>query len=143
MPASGAIPKLQLRQSTPSLRANCAAIRYREKIFMASEHTIELTDANFDAEVMQSVQPVLVDFWGENCPPCRAIGPMIDEIAGEYAGRVKVGKLELERGMSAAMRFNVSHIPTLVVVKNGEVVSRFLGIPRKKDLTGALEGALA
>jgi len=110
---------------------------------MASDHTIVLTDANFDAEVLQSDRPVLVDFWGERCPPCRAIAPLIDEIAGEYAGRVKVGKLELERGTNAAMQFNVSHIPTLVVIKNGEVVGRFLGIPRKKDLADALEGALA
>jgi len=109
---------------------------------MAGDNTLEFTDANFDNEVLQSEQPVMVDFWAEWCMPCRALGPTIDEIASDYAGKAKVGKLDTESNQQVASRYNVQSIPTILVLKGGEVVNKFVGVTGKKDLAAALDGAL-
>jgi thioredoxin 1 len=107
---------------------------------MASEHTKEFTDENFDAEVLKSDKPVLVDFWAAWCPPCRALTPTIDKIAGDYAGRVKVGKVDCEAARNTAMRYNINSIPAVLIFKNGQVVNRLEGLRREADYKSALEG---
>ena len=108
---------------------------------MAGADTLEFTDANFDKEVLQSSQPVLVDFWADWCMPCKALAPVIDELATEYAGRVKVGKLDIEANGETPVKFNVQAIPTIMVYKRGQVAQKFVGLTNKKDFQAALAGA--
>jgi thioredoxin 1 len=104
-------------------------------------NVVELTDANFQAEVMDSSQPVLVDFWAPWCGPCRMIAPLIEELASEYVGSVKVGKLNIDDSPQAASSHGVSSIPTLMVFKGGQVVDRFVGVQAKNRLQKALDAA--
>ncbi len=106
---------------------------------MAGAKTLEFTDQNFEAEVLQSDRPVLVDFWAEWCGPCKALGPTIDELANEYDGKVKVGKVNVDSNQEASMKFGVSSIPTVIIFKGGEMVSRFVGLRSKKDFAAALD----
>jgi thioredoxin 1 len=100
---------------------------------MASENTVRLSDSNFDSEVLNSATPVLVDFWAPWCAPCRAIGPVVDLLAKEYDGKVKVAKINIDDNPDAAARFQVSSIPRLVVFKEGKVVGQIIGaVPRPK-----------
>lgn len=108
---------------------------------MSASNTLEFTDANFESKVLESSTPVLVDFWGEHCPPCRALAPMIDEIADQYAGKVKVGKLDIGQHLKAAMSYNVAQIPTVLIFNNGEVIERYVGIPNRTALAAVLENA--
>jgi len=100
-------------------------------------------DSNFDAEVLQSSEPVLVDFWAPWCGPCRMIAPVVEELAGENAGSIKVGKLNVDEAPGAAQNYGVSSIPTLMVFKNGEVVERLVGVQPKSKLQQALDAAKA
>ncbi len=109
---------------------------------MASENVIEFTDGNFDQEVVQSGGAVLVDFWAPWCVPCRAIAPHVESLAGEYAGRAKVGKLNVDEAPNVAMRFRVRSIPTILVFKQGEVVAQHVGAVGKDALEAALQKAL-
>lgn len=110
---------------------------------MASEHVHEFTDANFDTEVLQSEQPVLVDFWAEWCMPCRMLAPTIDEVASEFEGTAKVGKLDTDANREMAVKFQISAIPTVIVFKGGEVHKKFYGLTNKDDLASALNDASA
>ena len=101
----------------------------------------EFTDANFQTEVLNSSEPVLVDFWAPWCGPCRMIAPMIQELAGEYVGSVKVGKINIDESPSAATSYGVSSIPTLMIFKGGEVVDRFVGVQPKNRLQQAMDAA--
>ena len=101
---------------------------------------LELTQTNFDATVGTGV--TLVDFWAEWCGPCRIIAPTIDEIAVEYEGKAHVGKVNVDHAGDLAQRFGVSSIPTMLVMKNGEEVARFVGVTAKAQLTKAIDGAL-
>ncbi len=102
-------------------------------------NTIEITDANFESEVVKSSTPVLVDFWAAWCAPCRAIAPTVDAIAEEYKGRVKVGKLDVDAHQATGARFNVRGIPTHRVVKDGQVKEHIVGAVDKSVITKALD----
>jgi thioredoxin 1 len=101
----------------------------------------ELSDANFEAEVLQATQPVLVDFWAPWCGPCRMIAPVVEELASENAGSIKVGKLNVDESPNIAAGYAVSSIPTLMIFKNGEVVERLVGVQPKSRLQGAIDEA--
>ena len=102
-------------------------------------NTIEITDTNFESEVAKSSTPVLVDFWAAWCAPCRALSPTVDAIAEEYKGRVKVGKLDVDANGSTAARFNIRGIPTLLVIKDGQVKEQIVGAVDKSVITKALD----
>ncbi len=110
---------------------------------MASDKVVTLTDANFEEEVNQSAMPVLIDFWAEWCMPCKMIAPTIEELADEYDGKVKVGKVDTDANRTVSLKFGISAIPTVLVVKGGEIFKRFVGLQSKNDLKAALEEALA
>lgn len=103
----------------------------------------EVNDTNFDTEVLQSSEPVLVDFWAPWCGPCRQIAPLVEQLAGENAGSAKIFKLNVDDAPRAAQNYGVSSIPTLMVFKNGEVVDRFVGVQPKTRLQDAIDAAKA
>ena len=106
---------------------------------MSSEHVINLTDDNFQAEVVDSDIPVLVDFWAEWCMPCKMLAPTIEEIAAELTGQMKVCKLNTDEARDTAMQFAISAIPTLLIFKGGEKVSQLVGLQQKAELKTQLE----
>ena len=101
----------------------------------------EFSDATFTQDVLQSAEPVLVDFWAPWCGPCRMIAPVIEQLAAENAGTVKIGKLNIDDSPGAAQSYGVSSIPTLMIFKGGEVVERFVGVQPKTRLQEALDAA--
>ena len=103
---------------------------------------VEVTDANFETEVLQSPQTVLVDFWAPWCGPCRMITPVIEELAGENAGNVKVTKMNIDDSPNTPASYGVSSIPTIMIFKGGEVVDRFVGVQPKARLQQALTEAI-
>jgi thioredoxin 1 len=106
---------------------------------MASEAIVEVTDANFDQLVLKSEQPVLVDFWAAWCGPCKAIAPIVDEVAQSYAGRVKVGKMDVDKNNATPQRYGVRGIPTLLLFKDGQVKEQIVGYVARDVIEKALE----
>ncbi|MGF1633934.1 MAG: thioredoxin [Phycisphaerae bacterium] len=106
---------------------------------MASDNLKEFTDDNFESEVLQADTPVLVDFWADWCMPCRMLAPTIEKLAGEYDGKVKVGKLDTDANRETSMKFGISAIPTVILFKNGEIAQRFVGMRQEKEFKEALD----
>jgi thioredoxin 1 len=106
---------------------------------MSNEYLAEFTDDNFDAEVLKSPIPVLVDFWAEWCGPCKMLTPIIEELAGDYSGKVKIGKLNIDNSPTFASRYSVNSIPTLLFVKGGNVVDQHVGLLAKKALQAKID----
>jgi thioredoxin 1 len=110
---------------------------------MASEFVVELTSENFEKEVATYAGTVLVDFWAPWCGPCRMVGPVVEEIAKEYQGKAKVGKLNTDEASDIASKFGIRSIPTLLFFKNGAVVQQLVGAYPKNKISEKLESALA
>jgi thioredoxin 1 len=104
---------------------------------------ITFTDANFNDEVVNASTPVLVDFWAEWCGPCRMIGPIVEELAGEYEGKAKIGKVDVDVNPQISMQYNIRSIPTLLVFKGGKVVDQVIGAVPKQHLKRVLDAQLA
>lgn len=109
---------------------------------MASENVVAFTDANFDREVLQSGIPVLVDFWATWCAPCKAIAPLIDTVADEYAGKVKVGKVNVDENQTTPSKYGVRGIPTIILFKNGAVLDQVVGAVPKSQIDALIAKAL-
>jgi len=109
---------------------------------MAGDNVLTFTDANFDREVIQSELPVLVDFWATWCAPCKAIAPLIDSIAADYAGKLKVGKVNVDDNQVTPGRYSVRGIPTLILFKDGKVVDQVVGAVPKSQLDALISKAL-
>ncbi len=106
---------------------------------MAAANTLKLDESNFDAEVLHSNQPVLVDFWAEWCGPCQLLAPTIDELAGEYAGKVKIGKCDIDKSPNLTSTYGVQSIPTILIFENGKPVERVVGAKPKRELKALLD----
>ncbi|MHC4443179.1 MAG: thioredoxin [Planctomycetota bacterium] len=109
---------------------------------MAGANTLEFTENNFESEVLQATEPVLVDFWAEWCMPCKAMAPTIDDLADEYAGKAKVGKVDTEANQTMAAKFGISAIPTIILFHNGEIKEKFVGLRGKQDFKAAIDNLL-
>lgn len=104
--------------------------------------SLQFTDANFEEEVEQSSIPVLVDFWAPWCGPCKMIGPIIDQIATEMAGTVKVGKVDVEQNQGVASKYGVRSIPTMIIIKDGQILDTIVGATSKDNIVNKLKAAL-
>ncbi|GAB5496827.1 MAG: thioredoxin [Phycisphaerales bacterium] len=104
--------------------------------------TLTITEENFETEVLNSETPVLVDFWAEWCAPCVALGPVIEELASDYDGKVKVGKLNIDEAQAISVKYGIMSIPTVAIFKGGEVVDMRVGLASKEDLADRLDSAL-
>jgi thioredoxin 1 len=109
---------------------------------MGAEKPVSVSDQNFEAEVLKSAQPVLVDFWAPWCGPCRAIGPIVEQLAGEYAGKVKVTKVNIDDNPKTPTTFDVRSIPTILVFKGGKVVGQIVGAVPKPKIEELIKKAL-
>lgn len=106
---------------------------------MASNAVFEVTDQTFEQEVLQSAQPVMVDFWAAWCGPCKALAPIVDEVATQFQGKVKVGKMDVDRNPATPQRYQVRGIPTLIIYKDGQVKEQIVGYVAKEKIEQALQ----
>ncbi|WP_225072648.1 thioredoxin [Desulfuromonas sp. CSMB_57] len=109
---------------------------------MASENVLQVSDGNFDSEVLQSSQPVLVDFWASWCGPCKAIAPVIDALAEQYAGQVRIAKLNVDENPATPGKYGVRGIPTLILFKDGQIVDQLVGAVPRQQLENLLQKVL-
>ena len=106
---------------------------------MADQNVQEFTDQNFEDEVLKSPTPVLVDFWADWCMPCKMLAPTIAKIAGDYVGKVKVGKVDTDANREISIKYGISAIPTVILFKNGQVAQKFVGLRQERDFKAALD----
>ena len=110
---------------------------------MAALNIVNLTQENFAAEVLQSSTPILVDFWAEWCGPCKMLGPVLDELAEEYAGRVRIGKVNIDEQQALAAEYGIQSIPTLLFFQKGQVAQQIVGLKSKRELKAAFDRTAA
>ena len=110
---------------------------------MAGPNIVTLTEDNFKAEVIESATPVLVDFWAEWCGPCKAISPILDELADEYGGKVKIGKVNIENQQALAAQYDIRFIPTLLLFQKGQVANQIGPARSKRDLKESIDRVVA
>jgi thioredoxin 1 len=115
------------------------SINLPEDIFMAGANTLTFTDSSFDTDVLNADVPVLVDFWAEWCGPCRMMGPTVDQVASDYVGKVKVGKLDVDSNQQTASRYGIRGIPTILLFKGGQIVEQKVGAIGKNDFQKMLD----
>src|SRR5205814_833275 len=108
-------------------------------VFMGAANIITLTQANFNNEVLQAEQPVLVDFWAEWCGPCKMLAPILDELADEYNGRVRIAKVNIDEHQDLAAQYGIRSIPTLLLFKKGQVAEQLVGLRSKRDLKASFD----
>ncbi|MBV9609088.1 MAG: thioredoxin [Acidobacteria bacterium] len=106
---------------------------------MAANGIVEITDENFDRDVLKSEQPVMVDFWAAWCGPCKALAPIVDEVATDYNGKIKVGKMDVDRNAATPQRYGVRGIPTLLIFKDGKVQEQIVGYVPKETIQKAID----
>src|SRR5215217_4258104 len=106
---------------------------------MANANVKEFTDQNFEDEVLKSDKPVLVDFWAEWCMPCRMLTPTIEKLANDYAGKVKVGKVDTDSNRDVSMKYGISAIPTVILFRGGQVAQKFVGLRKEQEFKEVLD----
>tara|TARA_B100001105_G_C22242686_1_gene378955 strand:- start:280 stop:606 length:327 start_codon:yes stop_codon:yes gene_type:complete len=107
-----------------------------------AENVMEFNDQNFDSDVLKAEMPVLVDFWAVWCGPCKAIAPIVEEVANDYSGKVRVGKMDVDSNNQVAMRYGIRSIPTLLLFSGGEVVDQVIGNVGKESIESMLSKAI-
>lgn len=105
-----------------------------------SDHLIYVTDDSFDADVLQSEKPVLVDYWAEWCGPCKMIAPILEEVSSEYADKIKIAKLDVDSNQATSMKYGIRGIPTLMLFREGNIVATHVGALSKSQLTAFIDG---
>ncbi len=105
--------------------------------------TVEITDANFEEEVIKSDIPVLIDFWAVWCGPCKAIAPLVEELSVEYEGKVKIGKIDIDNNQAVSVKYGIRSIPTLLIFKEGKIVDQIVGVVPKAQIVSKLEPHIA
>jgi thioredoxin 1 len=135
-------PSLLLIFSVSGISFRDSYYALKGELLMASENVQAFTDANFDRDVLQSDIPVLVDFWATWCAPCKAIGPLIDTVADEYVGKIKVGKVNVDENQATPGKYGVRGIPTIILFKGGAVLDQVVGAVPKSQLDALIAKAL-
>ncbi len=110
---------------------------------MGSANVREFTDANFEAEVLKSKEPVLVDFWADWCQPCKMLTPAIEAVADQFSGKFKVGKLDTDSNRAVSAQFGITAIPTVMLFKSGTIVKKFVGLAKKEEIAAAMTDVLS
>jgi thioredoxin 1 len=127
----------------PAFILHASPAQFMGGILMASDAIVEITDSNFDQMVLKADQPVMIDFWAAWCGPCRALAPIVDEVAKQYSGKIVVGKMDVDKNPATAQRFGVRGIPTLLVFKGGQVREQIVGYVPKDRIEKAIDKNLA